>query len=38
VRGVFWLLGAEGEGEDPREETEEADSEHGAMVGEKGLA
>lgn len=38
VRGVFGFLGAEGEGEDPREESEEADSEHGVMVGEKGLA
>ena len=38
VRGVFGFLGAEGEGEDPREEIEEADSEHGAMLGEKGLA
>lgn len=38
VRRVFGFLGTEGEGEDPRDEREEADSEHGAMVGEKGLA
>ena len=38
VRGVLGFLGTEGEGEDPREESEEADLEHGAMVGEKGLA